>query len=138
MIGQNNLLYTNTTALAYMGDAVYETYVRAHLMNTGQIHGDKLHRAAVSFVRAEAQAQALKKMLTNLTEEELNLVKRARNRKITSKPKNVDPVVYKWATAFEALLGFLYLSENKERLEEIIKSAILDVGDNHDKKTSEK
>lgn len=117
---EQNYLYMNTTALAFLGDAVYEMYVRARLVAAGQIHGDLLHRAAVKYVRAEGQAAAVKAMLEDLTEEEVGLVKRARNKKITSKPKNADPVVYKWATAFEALIGYLYLSGKKERMEEII------------------
>ena len=114
----------NTTALAFMGDAVFETSVRAHLLKAGEIHADKLHKQAVRFVRAEAQAGLLKEILGDLSEEELALVKRARNRKSATKPKNADPVDYKWATAFEALLGYLFLAEEKARLEELIGKAI--------------
>lgn len=110
----------NTTALAFLGDAVFETYVRNYLVLTMKADADKLHRAAVKYVRAEAQAQAMKQLLPGLSEEELNLVKRARNKKISTKPKNADPVLYKWATAFEALIGYLYLSGDKVRMEEII------------------
>ena len=123
MVNQN-IAYMNTTVLAYLGDSVYELYVRMHVLDTGQVNADRLHQLAIKYVRAEAQAEALKKMLEQLTEEELALVKRARNKKISSKPKNVDPIVYKWATAFEALIGFLYLSENKDRLKDIIDRAI--------------
>jgi ribonuclease-3 family protein len=70
------------------------------------------------------QAYALKAMMDGLAEQEQSLVKRARNKKISTKPKNADPVVYKWATAFEALIGFLYLSESLGRMEEIIQRAI--------------
>lgn len=117
-------LYVNSTILAFMGDAVYEMYVREHLVHTGQIHGDKLHLAAVKYVRAEAQAEAIKGMLDTLSQDELNLVKRARNKQITSKPKNADPLTYKWATALEALIGYLYLEGKQERMEEIIGKAI--------------
>ena len=86
----------NTTALAYMGDAVYEVYVRRHVMESGQINADRLHYMAVPFVRAHGQATALKEMMKGfLTEEEASLARRARNHKTTSRPKNADPVEYK-------------------------------------------
>lgn len=119
----------NTTVLAYLGDAVYEVYVREMVIQTGQIHADRLHYASVKYVRAEAQAKAVKAMFDELTEPEQGLVKRARNKKITSRPKNVDPRVYKWATAHEALIGYLHLTGQKERLEEILKRTIELMGD---------
>lgn len=121
---KQNLLYMNTTVLAFLGDSVYETYVRRHVIETGQVNADLLHRAAVRFVRADAQAYALKSMMDELSEEEQGLVKRARNKKISTKPRNADPVVYKWATAFEALIGFLYLSQNHDRMEACVARAI--------------
>jgi ribonuclease-3 family protein len=121
---KQDILYMNTTVLAFLGDSVYETYVRNHVIGKGQVNADMLHRAAVRFVRADAQAAALKSIMDELSVEEQNLVKRARNKKISTKPKNADPVVYKWATAFEALIGFLYLAENQKRMEEIIYRAI--------------
>ncbi len=115
----------NTTALAYMGDALYEVYIRRHVMETGQTNADRLHAMAVPFVRAEGQAVAIRKMMGEfLTEEEASLAKRARNHKTTSKPKNADPMDYKWATAFEALLGYLYLEGKTERMKEVIHRAI--------------
>lgn len=116
----------NTTALAYIGDAVYEIYVRKHVMETGQFNADKLHQMAVKYVRADGQAKAVKELIRDvLDEDETRLVKRARNHKTTSKPKNADPVIYKLATAFEALVGYLYLEENCQRLEEVIEFAFL-------------
>ncbi|MBN7774428.1 Mini-ribonuclease 3 [Clostridium aminobutyricum] len=115
----------NTTALAYMGDAVYEMYVRQFVLERDSVNVDKQNKLAVRFVRAEGQAFAIKKMFdTTLTEQEQLLVKRARNKKITSKPQHADPVTYKLATAFEALIGFLYLSGDTERLEAIIRQAL--------------
>jgi ribonuclease-3 family protein len=121
---KQDIAYMNTTVLAFLGDSVYETFVRSHVIGKGQVNADLLHRAAVRFVRADAQAFALKAMMDELSEEEQGLVKRARNKKISTKPKNADPVVYKWATAFEALIGFLYLSEEHSRMEAIIHMAI--------------
>ena len=129
----------NTTALAYIGDAVYEIYVREHVLgqdlsgmdkNFGA-HVDALHKRAIRYVRADGQAKAVKAMLNEgfLSDEEAALVRRARNHKTASKPKNADAMDYKYATAFEALIGFWHLSaqaggdgsaEAKQRMEEII------------------
>ena len=116
----------NTTALAYIGDAVYEIYIRKHCIEAGQYNVDTLHKRAVKFVRADGQAFAVKTMMKEgfFTEEELSLVKRARNHKSASKPKNADPVIYKLATAFEALVGFLHLEGDIKRLEEVVNKAI--------------
>lgn len=122
---KKDIAYMNTTVLAFLGDSVYETYIRRYVIDKGQVNADLLHKAAVRFVRADAQAHALKAMMDELTEEEQSLVKRARNKKISTKPKNADPVVYKWATAFEALIGFLYLSESHDRMEDRIFRAIV-------------
>ena len=110
----------NTTALAYLGDAVYEVEIRRRMMLAGSENVDRLHQMVVRFVRAEGQAYAIKQLINELTDVELAIVKRARNRKIVSKPKNLDPVIYKLATAFEALIGYLYLNQEHERLEVLI------------------
>jgi len=110
----------NTTALAFIGDAVYEVYIRKLVLSGGQTNADKLHHTAVKYVRAEGQATALRTIFDCLSEDEQALVKRARNRKVASKPKNADPVEYKLATAFEALIGYLYLSGNWDRMDEIL------------------
>ena len=128
----------NTTALAYIGDAVYEIYVREHVLgqdlsgmdkNFGA-HVDALHKRAIRYVRADGQAKAVKAMLNEgfLSDEEAALVRRARNHKTASKPKNADAMDYKYATAFEALIGFWHLqaqaggddgADAKQRMEEI-------------------
>ena len=113
----------NTTVLAYIGDAVYEVYVRRHVLQSGQANADKLHQMAVKYVRAEGQAKALKAIYDGLSREEQDLVKRARNRKTTSKPQNADPVIYKLATAFEALLGYLYMADDQKRINEVLNLA---------------
>lgn len=132
----------NTTILAFIGDSVYEVYVRNFVIKEGETSPEKLHRSAVRYVRAEAQAQALKILIPELTEEELALVKRARNKKISSKPKNADPVEYKMATAFEALIGALYLRQDTDRLSllagrtiEIINQSTKEIGHQPSKET---
>jgi ribonuclease-3 family protein len=121
---QGNL---NTTALAYIGDAVYEVYVRKHVLKSGRVHVDKLHQMAVKYVRADGQAKALKAIYDVLDEDEQDLVRRARNRKTNSKPKNADPVEYKNATAFEALIGCLYIENKLGRMDEIINLALVEI-----------
>ena len=115
----------NTTALAFLGDAVYEVYARKHVTETGTERADHLHRMAVKYVCADGQAKAVKSLMQDfLTEEEIKLVKRARNHKTTSKARSADPVTYKLATAFEALVGYLELCGDKERLEAVIAEAL--------------
>ncbi len=118
---------TDVLALAFLGDALYELAVRERILSEGNItRADKLHKEAVRYVCAPAQAAALRTMMDEgfFTEEEDALIRRAHNHKIATKPKNADPVTYKWATAFEALLGFLDLSGRKERLDEVIAKAL--------------
>ncbi|WP_303049450.1 Mini-ribonuclease 3 [Bacillus sp. Marseille-Q1617] len=112
----------NALALAYMGDAVYETYVRQLLLTKGKIKPNQLHRAATNYVSAKAQAASLKKLFDEdlLSEEEINIVKRGRNAKSGSVPKNTDVQTYNHSTAFEALIGYLFLLNRTERLEELI------------------
>jgi ribonuclease-3 family protein len=113
----------NTTALAYLGDAVYEVFIRERVIQTGQIHADRLHKSGVKYVCASGQAKAIKVLFSILSTEESALVRRAKNHKSATKPKNVDHVTYKWATAFEALVGYLYLSEQNERLADMMTKA---------------
>ena len=117
----------NILALAYLGDAIYELYVSGHIIDTAHTgRADLLHRQGVRFVCAGGQASALLEMMENgfLSEKEADFVRRAHNHKTATKPKNADPVTYKWATAFEALLGYLKLSGDLQRMEEIMKKAV--------------
>ena len=119
----------NTTALAFLGDAVYELFIRDILVNAGMTNPDAMHKACIKYVRAENQAAALKAMMKDgepegfLTEEELSLVKRARNHKTPNRSRSAGPVEYKLATAFEALVGYHYLMGNSKRLQEIMSAA---------------
>ncbi len=130
-----NLKDVNTAALAYMGDAVYEQAVREYILKQEIHNTNKLHHMATGFVKASAQAGVMKAMFDELTEQEQKLVKRARNRKYATKAKNADPVTYKWATAFEALVGYLYLAEDDERLAWVLARAMEIAGGRHVKKT---
>lgn len=113
-------------ALAYMGDAIYEKYVREYVINKGTVKVQELHQHAVKFVKATAQAKVVHEwMETNeLTTEELAIVKRGRNAKSGSVPKNTSVQAYRYSTAFETLIGFLYLDQQHQRLELLIKQAI--------------
>ncbi|WP_456272783.1 Mini-ribonuclease 3 [Bacillus sp. AK031] len=116
----------NALALAYMGDAVYETYVRQFLLQSGRVKPNQLHRAATGYVSAKAQAAALKGITDQdvLTEEELAIVRRGRNAKSGTIPKNTDVQTYRYSTAFEALIGYLFLQNRKSRLEELIQAIL--------------
>ena len=117
-----NLLEINVLVLAYMGDTVYEDYIRKYLIDKGIGNVNDLQTEAISYVSAKAQANYLNDMIDNkfLSDEEISIVKRARNYKTTSHPKNCDIVTYKYATGLEALIGYLYLDNNKERIDEIM------------------
>jgi ribonuclease III family protein len=116
----------NSLALAYMGDAVFETYIRHHLLQGGKVRPNQLHREATKYVSAKAQASILFHLLDEnvLSEYEQAVVKRGRNAKSGSVPKNTDVQTYRYGTAFEALIGFLYLSKNEKRLDELIHVSI--------------
>ncbi|MCQ2552886.1 MAG: ribonuclease III [Clostridia bacterium] len=122
-----NPLQLNVLSLAYMGDAVWEQYVRAQVieMLPDANHADYLHKEGVKYVNANAQAFAVKTLIDDglLSEDEVALIKRARNHKTATKAKNADAITYKWATAFEAYLGFLFLSEDTNRLNEIMEKS---------------
>src|SRR5699024_6523288 len=107
----------NSLALAYMGDAVFELHVRTHLLKTGFVRPNALHQAAVHYVSASAQAPVIHAWLEKnvLTDVEKAIVRRGRNAKSGSTPRNMSIQAYRYATAFEALLGYHYLNDNKQR-----------------------
>ena len=109
---------------AYVGDSVYEAYIRTHLVETTNLKPHKLHIKAIKYVKAKAQAEVLKKIHDNLTEKEQEIVRRARNTQNHHVAKNADPADYMYSTAFEGLIGYLYLSDQKERLEQILKMTL--------------
>lgn len=112
----------NMLVLAYLGDSIYETYIRKYLIDKGICKVKELQSESIKYVSAKGQAYYLKEMLDSnfLSEEEKNIVMCARNHKSNHKPKNCDIITYKNATGFEALIGYLYLENKIDRLDEII------------------
>lgn len=110
--------------LAYIGDAVYETYIRSSIVSRGNMPVHKLHKAATRFVKASAQSGLVEKMLPLLTEEETAVFKRGRNAKSATSPKNADIVDYRRATGFEALIGYLYIAGKMDRLVQLLDTCI--------------
>ena len=118
---------TDILTLAFLGDAVYELAVRKRIVfSQAALRADALHKKAVAYVNASSQAAVIKQMMEEgfLTEEEKDFVRRAHNHKTATRPKNADPVEYKWATAFEALLGLKHLAGEEDRLEALMRRAV--------------
>ncbi len=117
-----NAMEVNVLVLAYLGDTIYENYIRKYLILKGIPNVNLLQKEAVSYVSASSQAAYLSKMIDSnyLSESELDIVKRARNYKTTSHPKSCDIITYKYATGLEALIGFLDINHQKERIDEIM------------------
>ena len=109
---------------AYIGDSVYELYIRQHLINTTKLKPHKLHIEAIKYVKAGAQAKILEKIKQSLTEEEQEIVKRGRNAENHHLPKNATVQEYMYSTGFEALIGYLYLTKQDERLKEILELCV--------------
>lgn len=112
----------NVLVLAYLGDTIYENYVRKYLIGKGIGNVNDLQKESINYVSAKSQAKFLQDMLENnfLSDEEITVVKRARNYKTTSHPKNCDIVTYKYATGLESLIGYLDLEGKKDRIDEIM------------------
>ena len=117
-----DVLQLNALALAYMGDAVYEQAIREHLLRSGRVKPNTLHREATKYVSAKAQAACVRWMQSNgyLSEEEEAVLRRGRNAKSGSVPKNTDVVTYNYSSGFEAVIGYLYLLGRQDRVKEII------------------
>ncbi|EAA0010427.1 TPA: ribonuclease III domain-containing protein [Clostridioides difficile] len=122
---KTELVTMSPLVLAYLGDTVYETYIREYLIrqNTQRKVND-LHKLAIKYVKAKAQATIIYEIEIELTEEESKIYKRGRNQKSNTSPKNADIIDYKHATGFEALVGYLYLNNEIERLQYIINKGI--------------
>lgn len=105
---------------AYIGDAVYELYIRNKLINETNLKPHKLHIEAIRYVKAKSQAEKLNEIYESLTDEENDIVRRGRNTQNHHLPKNSNVQEYMYATAFEALIGYLYLTKQNTRLKEIL------------------
>lgn len=120
--------------LAYVGDAVYEVFIRDYLVGQGQTRPNQLHRLATHYVSAKAQAQLMNKMLAEdlLETEEIDFYRRGRNSKSHTSAKNADITTYRIATGFESLMGYLHLTQQEERLKEIVAWCIKEVGEKNE------
>lgn len=109
---------------AYMGDCIYEKYVREYLVTSTKYKPHKLHIEATKLVKASAQAHILQELENELSDDEKEIVRRTRNTENHHLPKNATVQEYMYATAFEGLIGYLYLTKQEERLTEILKKSI--------------
>ena len=116
-------------ALAYMGDAVYEVLIRTRVMNRGSMQVNKMHKKSASLVKAEAQARLIQSLQEELTEEETAVYKRGRNAHSASSAKNASIRDYRMATGFEALVGYLYLTGQYERLLKLVHDGLERIGE---------
>lgn len=107
-------------ALAFLGDSVYELFVRCKILSNGSRPAGELHRLAVGYVKAKAQSTAMHKLKDNLSEDELEIYKRGRNTHIHTVPKNADMNDYRQATGLECLVGYLFITGQNERLDEVL------------------
>ncbi|MCT4663392.1 MAG: Mini-ribonuclease 3 [Tissierellales bacterium] len=112
--------------LAYVGDAVYEMYIRNYLIENKNAKVNQLHRLATHYVKAKAQSDILWRIESELTDEEKTIVRRGRNAKSYSVPKNAKLSDYRNATALEALIGFLFLEKRDDRLKEVLDMTVVD------------
>lgn len=111
--------YVSSLSLAHLGDAVFELMVRTYFINSGVGDVLDLHKKTVSVVNAASQSMAAKKLVAHLSDDELSVFKRGKNAKVRSLPKNSSHAEYHSATALEALFGYLWLSNKKDRIEEL-------------------
>ncbi|MCL1790588.1 MAG: Mini-ribonuclease 3 [Peptococcaceae bacterium] len=117
--GDNDLSGLPVLTLAYIGDAVFELWVRSFLIEQGLARADVLHKAAVCVVQAKGQAELMRALLPDLDEDERGVYYRGRNAK-SQYPRQGDVIDYRQATGLEALIGHLYLSGQQERLEVLL------------------
>lgn len=116
----------NPVVLAYIGDGIYEIFIRTYLVEKNRdmlVH--KLHEKAISYVKAHSQSEFAKLLVNELSEEEKYIFKRGRNAKSGTVPKNADVQEYRTATGLEALIGYLYITEQDTRLNEILEHILM-------------
>lgn len=117
-----DIMEINVLVLAYLGDTIYEDYIRRYLVKKGINNVNDLQTESINYVSAKSQAKYLTELVNKdfFTQEEIDVIKRARNYKNNNHPKNCDVVTYKMATGLEALIGYLDLNNNKKRIDEIM------------------
>lgn len=123
-IKQEDIGNFSPLVLAYIGDTVYELFIRTLVVGRGNAPVHKLHKQSVDFVKAKAQSDTIHRLMEFLEPEEQDIVRRGRNAKSGTIPKNADVTEYKYATGFESLLGYLYLKRDYERLMQVLKMSI--------------
>ncbi|MGG7178986.1 Mini-ribonuclease 3 [Clostridium paraputrificum] len=122
---KNEARMLNPLQLALVGDGVYELFIRSYVLSSNtELSAHKMHKAAISFVKAKAQSMIMHVIEDELTEEEAYIFKRGRNTKSATVPKNADVRDYRMATGFESLVGYLYLVGEKERLKYVLNKSI--------------
>lgn len=115
---------TNLLPVAFLGDSIHTEFVRESILKSCNQKMENYHSLSAKFCKASSQAKALEKILPMLNDEEKDIVRRARNAKPKHQAKNCSTKDYIYATAFEALVGYLYLTNQKERLDEILQLSI--------------
>lgn len=110
--------------LAYIGDAVYEAYVRTMLVVNKKTNVNMLHKMSVKYVKAQAQSDIVRRIMDRLTPEEQDVVRRGRNAKSATVPKHAEITDYRYSTGYEALIGYLYLLNQTDRLMEILRMSV--------------
>ncbi|SNV61863.1 Small protein; cysteinyl-tRNA synthetase like-protein [Staphylococcus simiae] len=122
----NHIKLLNPLTLAYMGDAVLDQYVRSYIVLKLKSKPNRLHQVAKRYVSAKSQAQTLELLIEEqwFTDEEMDILKRGRNAKSYTKAKNTDIQTYRKSSALEAVLGYLYLTKQEERLEQLLTKII--------------
>lgn len=121
-----NVLEMNVLVLAYLGDTIYENYIRYFLVNKGISNVDSLQKESINYVSAKSQAKFLKELIdiNFFTDDEMDVIRRARNYRSNRHPKNCDIITYKHATALEAVIGYLDLINNNERIKCIMNTIL--------------
>ncbi len=120
-LGETDLRTYSPLTLAYIGDAIYDLIIRTLIVERGNSQPNRLHKRASTLVKASAQAEMIERLLPVLTEEEMSIYKRGRNAKSYTMAKNATMLDYRKATGFEALMGYLYLKGELERMIDLIK-----------------
>ena len=120
-LGEKDVRSYSPLTLAYIGDGVYEIVIRTVVVSKGNRPPKELHKAGVDLARAQTQAKMMEAIKPALTEEEASVYKRGRNSNTATMAKHASMQEYRKATGFEALLGYLYLAGEKDRIMELVK-----------------